>query len=397
MIAITEEIKAALARGRNTCVAVSISGGKDSSSVAMETVDYLRSINFAGEIILIHSDLGLIEHSQSIQICRRLSARLNVPLVIVHPLREMIERWVYRWQRVVERFTNLETVRISTPFSSAQNRFCTSEEKTVPICRYLKHAYPGKTILNVVGIRRDESKKRASKPIAENNTLLAVKTKGTSGITWLPIADYKIEDIFLSHRRFNFPFHEAYTTYGMSRVSCSFCVLAGETDLQASLTDVRNHEAFRQIARLEIASTFSFKPDLFLADLAPELLSENERQALKTAKAQVIDRCWADRLIPTELLFDKDSGFPSFQPSLQQATALGEARAKLGATLNIPVNYTTGREVYDRYAELLIIKHGKEEEKRLKAERKRLRDEKKSGISVLAIPVNQPRQLALFS
>ena len=383
MIALTEEIKAALARWRETIVAISVSGGKDSGAVALEIVEYLRSISFAGEIILIHSDLGLIEHSQSIKICRMLSARLNVPLVVVHPLREMIERWVYRWQRLVERFINLETVRISTPFSSAQNRFCTSEEKTVPICRYLKNTYPGKTILNVVGIRRDESKKRAKKPVAEDNKLLAVKTKGTSGITWLPIADYKIEDVFLSHRRFNFPFHEAYTKFNMSRVSCSFCVLAGLKDLQASLGDVRNHEAFRQIARLEILSTFSFK-DTFLADLAPELLTENEREALAITKAKVIDRAWADKLIPTELLFDKDTGFPAFQPTMQQATALGEARAKLGAVLNIPVKFTTGLEVYNRFAELL------------KTKRKRLKEEK-SGKQIVIIPVNQPQQLALFN
>jgi 3'-phosphoadenosine 5'-phosphosulfate sulfotransferase (PAPS reductase)/FAD synthetase len=169
MIAVPEDVKAALRRGKDTICAVSVSGGKDSSTVALETVEYLRSINFAGEIILIHSDLGLIEHSQSAEICRQLSEFLQIPLVVVRPLREMIERWVYRWQRIIERFMNLETVRISTPFSSAQNRFCTSEEKTVPICRYLKNAYPGKTILNVVGIRREESKKRALKPISEHN------------------------------------------------------------------------------------------------------------------------------------------------------------------------------------------------------------------------------------
>ena len=172
-----------------------------------------------------------------------------------------------------------------------------------------------------------------------------------------------------SHKH-NFSLHEAYTKFNMSCVSCSFCVLAGEADLRASLKDVRNHEAFRQIARLEILSTFGFKADLFLADLAPDLLTENERQDLKIAKAKVIDRRWADKLIPTELLFDKDSGFPAFQPSMEQATALGEARAKLGAVLNIPVNYTTGREVYDRYAELLQIKHTKKEAKQLKASKK---------------------------
>jgi hypothetical protein len=175
----------------------------------------------------------------------------------------------------------------------------------------------------------------------------------------------------------------------MSRVSCSFCVLAGLQDLLASLGDVRNHEAFRQIARLEILSTFGFKSDMWLADLAPELLTETERSELAAAKEKAIERCWADKLIPTELLFDKDSGFPAFQPTMEQATALGEARAKLAAILNIPVKFTTGLEVYNRFSELLEIKHAKEEKKRFQEERKLKKQ-------MLVLPSNQPQQLALF-
>ena len=359
-IATDEQINTALADGKNTVCAFGVSGGKDSSTLVNETNDHLDSIGFDGTRILVHSNLGLIEHSQSLEICERLSQKTGLPLIVVEPLRPMLERWEYRWECVTRRFQNLETVRISTWASSAMNRYCTSEEKVVPITRFLKKTYPGKTILNAVGIRREESKKRAQKPISETNKMLTVKTFGTSGITWHPIADFLIEDVYLSHRRHNFQLHEAYTKFNMSRVSCSFCVLAGEKDLRASLGDERNHAAFQQIARLEIASTFSFKNDLWLADLAPQLLTQDERESLRCAKERAILRRMADKFIPQELLFDKNSGFPAFQPNLEQSAALGKARQRIGEILDIPVKFTTAQEVYDRYAELLQLKLEKE-------------------------------------
>lgn len=369
-IATTEQINAALAGGKNTICAIGVSGGKDSGCLALEINEYLDSIGFAGERILIHSDLGLIEHAQSIEICRKLSEKVNQPLVVVKPLRPMLERWEYKWERVCSRFANLETVRISTGFSSAVSRFCTSEEKVAPISQYLKKTYPGKTIINCVGIRRDESTKRASKPISEDNDTLTVKTHGTFGITWHPIVDFLIEDVYLSHKRHCFCLHEVYSWLGMTRVSCSFCILAGDKDLRASLGDKRNHPAFRRIAQLEILSTFSFKPDFWLADLAPHLLTESERESLAESKERATRRRIAEKNIPKELLFNKNTGFPAFQPTIEQATALGAVRQQLGEILNLQVGYTTGRDVCDRYAELLEKKHAKEAEKQRKADRR---------------------------
>lgn len=350
-------------RQKNVLVSFSVSGGKDSDTLSLDGNEYLDSIGFQGERIIIHSDLGAIEHTDSLPTCERLSAKTGLPLVVVKPLRPMIERWEYRWQRNTERFVNLETVKIATWASSAQWRFCTSEEKTAPICKKLKELYPGKIILNAVGIRGQESAGRANKPIWTENKLLQSKKTGTSGLTWYPIRDYKLQDVFLSHKRHNFAMHEAYHKNGNTRVSCVFCVLAGEQDLRASLRDERTHDVYRRIVTIEALTTFSFQPDRWLGDLAPELLPESLREALSRAKERAVARSYAERMIPTELLFDAQTGFPAFQPDMIQAASLADARKAIGDVLGLDMNFTTGKAVWDRFAELLEIKRIKEAKK----------------------------------
>lgn len=255
-IQITPEIRNALRDSERTVVACSISGGKDGSAAALRVNKYLDDIGFTGERVLIHSDWGVdIEHADSINVVREFSEHLNIPLIVVKPLRDMLTRWEYRWECNTARFINLETVKIMTWASSKQWRFCTSELKTAPICRELKNRFPGKLILNVVGLRGEESADRAKKPISKANDLLFSSKLNTYGITWLPIRDYLIEDVFTTHLIHQFRLHEAYHKNGNTRVSCVYCVLASETDLRASLKDVRTHNAYRRIVALEDLST----------------------------------------------------------------------------------------------------------------------------------------------
>lgn len=46
-------------------VAIGVSGGKDSTITAFVTQAYLQSIGHTGPVILIHSDLGRVEHKDS--------------------------------------------------------------------------------------------------------------------------------------------------------------------------------------------------------------------------------------------------------------------------------------------------------------------------------------------
>lgn len=359
-----EKINQVLALGNKVVVSMSVSGGKDSDTLALDLNEYLNSINFTGERVLIHSDLGAIEHADSLPTCQRLAKHLGLPLIVVKPKRPMIERWEYRWECNVERFINLRTVKIATWASSSQWRFCTSEEKTTPICRRLKELYPGRIILNAVGIRGEESQSRAKKPISLVNNLLSAKRTNTIGITWFPIRDYRLEDIFLCHCRHGFTRHEAYDKNGNTRVSCVFCVLAGEQDLQASLKDGRTHQVYLRLSELEAATTFSFQPDKWLSDLAPHLLPKALRDRLKSAKEKAIKRRYAEKFIPSELLFDSETGFPAFQPSLEQAGQLAAVRAEIGALLDLPMKYITAQAVSERYAELLVEKQLREAKKK---------------------------------
>ncbi len=71
--------------------------------------------------------------------------------------------------------------------------------------------------------------------------------------------------------------NEAYAL-GNERLSCSLCVLASRNDLLNGAEHQPDH--YRDLVDLEIASGFSFRQGLWLADLRPDLLTEEQRQAL---------------------------------------------------------------------------------------------------------------------
>jgi len=146
-------------------VAVGVSGGKDSDAAAFATVEYLDQLGHTGPRVLIHSDLGRTEWSESQPQCERLAARLGLELIVVRREKgDMMDRWLTRWANNCERYCNLECVKLILPWSTAAMRFCTSELKTAIICRELVKRFPGQTILSVAGIRREESDNRKNAP-----------------------------------------------------------------------------------------------------------------------------------------------------------------------------------------------------------------------------------------
>ena len=124
-IAVTSEITDHLEKG---CpVAFAVSGGKDSSAVAIRGYEYLDDIGHAGPRLLIHSDLGRIEWRESLPSCERLSRRLGMELVVVRRTAgDLIDRWHQRWKNNVSRYLNMDCVRLIMPWSSPALRFCTS-------------------------------------------------------------------------------------------------------------------------------------------------------------------------------------------------------------------------------------------------------------------------------
>src|SRR2546421_2541822 len=147
---------------RHAPVAIGVSGGKDSDVAAFETIAYLKERGHHGPVILIHSDLGRVEHKDSLPACQRLADRLGLELVVVRRKKgDLMDRWQSRWHDNVERYSQLECVKLILPWSTPVMRFCTSELKTAIICRELGTGFPPKTIILSVGMPPGESGTRA--------------------------------------------------------------------------------------------------------------------------------------------------------------------------------------------------------------------------------------------
>lgn len=331
-------------------VAIGVSGGKDSDAAAFATVDYLNQLGHTGPRILIHSDLGRVEWSESLPQCERLAKRLDLELVVVRRQSgDMMDRWLTRWANNVERYVNLECVKLILPWSTASMRFCTSELKTAIICRELVKRFPHQTILNAAGIRREESPNRAKAQPEKQQPKLTNATHNTTGYDWLPILDWTLDEVRALHAERAFLMHEAYATN--SRVSCMFCILGSKADLLATTTWEQSHDLYREMVDLEIDSSFAFQDSGWLGDLAPHLLSYGQIVGLAEAKQRAVERERIEAQIPAHLLYTK--GWPTCIPTWPEAQMLASVRSKICTLLGLPMLYIDAGQIRARYAELM--------------------------------------------
>ncbi|MHB8618429.1 MAG: phosphoadenosine phosphosulfate reductase domain-containing protein [Chloroflexota bacterium] len=339
----TPEVEASLASG--AVVAIGVSGGKDSSLQAYELRRYLDAIGHGGDRILIHAHLGRIEWADSLPACERLARELGMELVVVErQAGDMIARWESRWASSVRRYANLECVKVILPWSTASMRFCTSELKQAVIASYLRRRFSGQTIVSATGIRRQESPVRAKATIASGDPR-------TGGLAWRPILHWTEAQVFSRLKDVGHDLHEAYSRFGSSRVSCSFCILSSLHDQLAAASDDRNHESYRLLVALEILSTFAFQSGRWLADLAPGLLSPETIRAACLAKERARLREEAEATIPKHLLYTK--GWPTCIPSAEDALLLANVRNRVAEAVGIEIGYTTPDMIRDRYRELM--------------------------------------------
>lgn len=308
--------------------------------------------------ICIHADLGIIDWPQTPEWVRKQAVLAGTQLKIVRRNKgDMVDRWEQRWEDNVKRYENLECVNLITPWSSAQWRFCTSELKVAPITAELKKMYPGREILNLVGIRRQESSGRAKAPILKEMPNLKVATKETKGWQWNPILEYTLEDVMEVHKEADFPLHPAYTEFGSDRLSCSFCVLATNSDHLAALVCKGNHAAYKRLVDLEVRSSFSFKPNDWLCERNPSFLGPFADDIIAEVKSKSIIRRDASDAVPEGLQYEK--GWPTRMPTMEEATRLARLRYMMNEMLRLNCKYLQPQEVLDRYRELLDLKESK--------------------------------------
>jgi 3'-phosphoadenosine 5'-phosphosulfate sulfotransferase (PAPS reductase)/FAD synthetase len=366
----TPEIDELLAAGAP--VAIGVSGGKDSCALAIAVVTYLRAIGYTGPIVLIHADLGRVEWKDSLPTCERLAAALGVELIVVRRSQgDMMDRWLQRWRDNVARYAELECVKIILPWSTPSMRFCTSELKTGVMCRALAARFPGRRIISCAGIRREESPDRAKAPITKEQPDLKKKKLATSGIDWNPILEWTESDVYAYCAAQSFALHEGYTRYGMSRISCAYCIMASGDDLAASASCPDNADVYREMVDLEAISTFAFQGSRWLADVAPHLLSDEQRAAVARAKAIGERREQIEERVPEHLLYTR--GWPTVIPTEAEAEELCQVRREIAALLGIEVKYTEPAALVARYTDLFAEARARETAAEKKVARKAAR------------------------
>lgn len=312
---------------------------------------HLNAIGHTGPRILVHSDLGRIEWQDSLPKCEELAAHLGWELMIVRRnAGDMVDRWQGRWKNNMARYADLSCVKTILPWSTPSMRFCI-ELKTQIILSALKKRFPHHDVLNVTGIRREESSNRAKAAVSKPQPELKRKKTGLIGFDWNAIIEYKLDDVLGAMASVGLALHEGYTTYGVSRISCVYCIMSAEADLMASAGCVDNQDVYVELVELEVASTFGFQGNRWLADVAPHLLPQDLRERVGIAKDRGRQRQLIEARIPADLMYVKEC--PTRVPTLEEAAVIASVRRDIGALLNIDVQFTTAEGVVGRYAELI--------------------------------------------
>lgn len=350
-VALTPEVEALLAR--NCVVAVGVSGGKDSDACAIAVDRHLDRIGHCGPRVLIHADLGRVEWKDSLPSCERLADHLGWELMVVaRRAGDMLARWQGRWANNVARYNDLSCVKLILPWSTPSMRFCTSELKVAVITSALKQRFPAQDIINVVGIRRQESTGRSRMPVSMPQPKL--QRKHTAGLNWHPIIEWPIEDVLQTIADAGLDLHEAYRVYGASRVSCALCIMSSLPDLAAAMRCTDNHGLYVSMVELEAASTYAFQGSRWLADLAPQLLPTPLRDAAALAKQKAAQRQRIEAELPKHLLYT--AGWPTGMPTIEEAELIASVRVRVSTLIGLDARCLTADTVCDRYAELLAAK-----------------------------------------
>lgn len=335
----------------NAPVAIGVSGGKDSQAAAIATVRHLKINGHTGPVILIHSDLGVVEWKESLPVCERLAEKLGVELVVVRRKSgDLMDRWEARWASSKARYENLETVTLVPCWSTPAMRFCTSELKTHIITAELKRRFKGQTVINVTGVRREESAARAKGSIASSDADGKIWS-------WRPISDWTIGDVFSSIRDAGMEPHQAYTEFGMSRVSCMFCIMSNQADLEAAAAQFEAQGLYRRMVRLEIDSTFAFQGSRWLGDVRPEALSPDDRISLSIAQRTADAHVQLERRITKEMRYV--SGWPTRMLTDAEAKILSEVRTELSRMLGFNSRHLSIEHIHARYAALMREKEAR--------------------------------------
>ncbi|MET8661390.1 phosphoadenosine phosphosulfate reductase family protein [Streptomyces griseus] len=245
---------------RHDFVIVLDSGGKDSAAAAHEVCTQANQAGQLHKVRVLHCDLGrtarghLVEWPGALDTARAHARMYGVPFFV-----RRSTRWPSLWDRILDHG--------NWPGHFA--RYCTSDTKTVTGRDFvdetgieLRLGRPPRAGY-AMGMRAEESKARARKPVIERHRMSGAGIK-REVTTWLPVHGLTASQVWQIHRENRIPYHEAYDQ-GMRRLSCRACPLAATDDLVRSAQ--LNPGLFAEYAEAETAMGRRFKKSVSLREI----------------------------------------------------------------------------------------------------------------------------------
>lgn len=199
-------------------ILINSSAGKDSQAMLSWLVRRCDELAVPrSRIAVVHADLGRVEWDGTRELAAEHAAAYGLRF-------EVVRRQIGDL---------LEQIEARGMFPSSTARYCTSDQKTSQVVKLITRLVAEANldrpmrILNCLGIRAQESPARAKKtPFGRDGA-----SNGKRHVDrWLPIFDWTAEQVWAEIRASGLRHHPAYDA-GMPRLSCVFCVLAGEKEL----------------------------------------------------------------------------------------------------------------------------------------------------------------------
>ncbi len=235
---------------------INSSAGKDSQAMLTHIAKMAKEQGVESRLVVVHCDLGRVEWKGTAELAEEQAKHYGVRFIKVsRPQGDLLDH--------VEK-------RGMWPSSAA--RYCTSDHKRGQVYKVLTQltdeirAIKGKDyqvrILNMMGIRADESPARAKKVPFEHDEQASNGKRHVD--VWYPIFDWSVEQVWTTIRQSGVRSHRAYDL-GMPRLSCCFCVLASENALL--LAGHHNKELLAEYVAVEKKIGHTFKKSLPIAKI----------------------------------------------------------------------------------------------------------------------------------
>jgi 3'-phosphoadenosine 5'-phosphosulfate sulfotransferase (PAPS reductase)/FAD synthetase len=129
-------------------------------------------------------------------------------------------------------------------------------------------------ILNVMGMRAEESPARAKKQAFEFDK--SASNGRRQVYNWLPIHDWTVEQVWANIRQTGVRYHRAYDL-GMPRLSCCFCIFAPEHALR--IAGHHNPELLAEYVKVEREIGHTFRTDVSLVQIQQACQSQSLAKA----------------------------------------------------------------------------------------------------------------------